>query len=102
MSDCSSNERRRGMKYQIRNHRGQKLVEFDGPMETVKWIQTKAVGFIEVWTLKSSPGPLVRVEQSHLFLRRHNRNNVNKKTPKPGRSRSGVVNKQMVLKLWKG
>ena len=88
------------MMYQIRNHRRQKLIEFDSPMETVRWLQTKAVGYVEVWILKESPGPLDRVEQSHQFLKRHCRNNVNKKTPKPGRSRSGVVNRQMELNLW--
>lgn len=87
------------MMIQIRDIRGDKLIEHESPEEAVKWIKTKAVGFVEVWTLKSSPGPLVRIEPSNQFLKRHTRNYGNKKTPKPERSRPGAEYKQLELNL---
>ncbi len=70
------------MVYQVRDIRGRKLYERENPEEVIQWMRTRAVGFVEVWTLEDAPGALIRIESIRDFQKRHGRPVTQKKAPR--------------------
>ena len=77
------------MIFQLRDIRGRKLFERESPGEVLQWIRSRAVGFVEVWTLESSPGALIRIESIEDFGTRYGRPVAQKKAPGDRESHRG-------------
>jgi hypothetical protein len=83
------------MVFQVRDIRGRKILERDDPEEVLHWIRTRAIGFVEVWTLSASPGELIRIENIKDFKRRAAGLSLKKKEPAGDRLQN--CNKQLNL-----